>query len=233
MASCGDAFAYRVRDREVVHVKEEKRMNRLAHSQIVTPASSWYATLSMPKVQHKLEAIRQFVAEHGELDEPVVVLSNRAGRYLVVDGFLRYVVAQERPEKSVWVVVVENWDLWDHRGLLFGSRKIQPCTYCGKWLLATHDRPAWVPSTVWYQEHLATVDHRVPISRGGRSNVENLCLACVSCNQQKADALDWSPSEQQLWKAQLYNAHFEVWVRQEHPRWARWLSNDHFQEVMA
>jgi 5-methylcytosine-specific restriction endonuclease McrA len=34
-----------------------------------------------------------------------------------------------------------------------------------------------------------TIDHVVPRARGGKSEWENLALACVSCNRQKSDAL--------------------------------------------
>lgn len=35
------------------------------------------------------------------------------------------------------------------------------------------------------------VDHRIPLSRGGSNAVENLCIACVDCNQSKYDKLPW------------------------------------------
>ncbi len=31
--------------------------------------------------------------------------------------------------------------------------------------------------------HLATVDHLVPLSKGGKSNFTNLVLSCYTCNQ--------------------------------------------------
>lgn len=36
---------------------------------------------------------------------------------------------------------------------------------------------------------LLTVDHVVPLSRGGTDDVENCVLACLVCNQQRADML--------------------------------------------
>lgn len=35
--------------------------------------------------------------------------------------------------------------------------------------------------------HLATYDHVMPRSRGGRTTWENVVIACVTCNQRKAD----------------------------------------------
>ena len=43
------------------------------------------------------------------------------------------------------------------------------CKYCGKELS--------------FRE--ATIDHIKPKSRGGNSNIKNLCLACYPCNQNK------------------------------------------------
>jgi 5-methylcytosine-specific restriction endonuclease McrA len=43
------------------------------------------------------------------------------------------------------------------------------CTYCGQQL--TYNQ--------------ATVDHRVPLSRGGQSEKSNFAIACKKCNQEK------------------------------------------------
>lgn len=36
-------------------------------------------------------------------------------------------------------------------------------------------------------EFTLTVDHILPRSRGGRTSAENLCAACLACNQRKGD----------------------------------------------
>lgn len=33
----------------------------------------------------------------------------------------------------------------------------------------------------------ATIDHLVPLSKGGSNNFDNLVLACLKCNRAKAD----------------------------------------------
>lgn len=53
------------------------------------------------------------------------------------------------------------------------------CQYCGE----------VVP------RHLATYDHVMPRSRGGRTTWENVVIACVGCNQKKADK---TPSEARM-----------------------------------
>lgn len=50
------------------------------------------------------------------------------------------------------------------------------CAYCGH-LLSEDPRSRWV----------TTLDHVVPIARGGRDHWENTCAACRVCNQSKAD----------------------------------------------
>lgn len=34
---------------------------------------------------------------------------------------------------------------------------------------------------------LATLDHIIPSSKGGKSNIKNLVLACMPCNVKKSD----------------------------------------------
>lgn len=52
------------------------------------------------------------------------------------------------------------------------------CTWCGR-ITAPED---------------LTLDHIVPKSRGGRDHLRNLTLACVPCNQAKANLKAHDPS---------------------------------------
>lgn len=36
---------------------------------------------------------------------------------------------------------------------------------------------------------LATIDHRMPLSKGGDNNITNLVLACYECNQKKGNMM--------------------------------------------
>lgn len=38
-------------------------------------------------------------------------------------------------------------------------------------------------------EETSTIDHRIPLARGGSNLPDNLVLACVPCNRDKADAM--------------------------------------------
>jgi 5-methylcytosine-specific restriction endonuclease McrA len=45
------------------------------------------------------------------------------------------------------------------------------CAYCGEWLLVAG----------------GSVDHMMPVSRGGTNTRENLCLCCLPCNKSKGN----------------------------------------------
>jgi len=40
-----------------------------------------------------------------------------------------------------------------------------------------------------FAKHQLTMDHRVPLARGGRSNKTNLVVACKACNVTKSNLL--------------------------------------------
>ncbi len=74
---------------------------------------------------------------------------------------------------------------------LLQRRQQTTCAYCGKNLFTTC--PASMPYDAWAKRHRPTLDHRIPKSRGGSSQLTNLAVACRACNQAKADKLDWHP----------------------------------------
>jgi len=59
--------------------------------------------------------------------------------------------------------------------VLFARSK--KCAYCG-----TH---------LTFQN--ATLDHIIPLGRGGSAGIENVTLACADCNRKKGHSLDWKP----------------------------------------
>lgn len=61
------------------------------------------------------------------------------------------------------------------------------------------------------------VDHIIPTSAGGRTALDNLCLACASCNAFKRDfqvAIDPETGEQ----VSLFNPRVQIWI--EHFAWS-------------
>ena len=55
-----------------------------------------------------------------------------------------------------------------------------------------------------------TVDHIIPLSKGGTNSIDNLALACFHCNRQKSDkinVLDESKTE-----IPLFNPRINIWA---------------------
>jgi len=63
-----------------------------------------------------------------------------------------------------------------------------------------------------------TVDHVIPITKGGTNSIDNLALACFHCNRQKSDKLK-AFDEQSLSEVFLFNPRTESW--QEHFIWSK------------
>lgn len=62
-----------------------------------------------------------------------------------------------------------------------------------------------------------TVDHVIPISKGGANSIDNLALACFHCNRQKSDKVK-SFDEQSSSEVLLFNPRTDSW--QEHFIWS-------------
>ncbi len=59
------------------------------------------------------------------------------------------------------------------------------CTYCGKMHLKIEDKNMIVPHNT-----KATIDHVVPLSKGGRMfDVFNIVVSCSKCNSRKGDMI--------------------------------------------
>ena len=61
------------------------------------------------------------------------------------------------------------------------------------------------------------VDHIVPVSAGGETVSDNLCLSCVSCNSYKLNFQTGQDPDSQL-EARLYDPRNDRW--EEHFRWS-------------
>jgi 5-methylcytosine-specific restriction endonuclease McrA len=117
--------------------------------------------------------------------EPLSILSLRRAARLLLKERAEPVVTEPivplaSPERTLEIPTVlrlkfyvnvprRNPPAWTRRGLL--ARDGYRCAYCGK---------VCSPGE-------ATVDHVLPISRGGRSSWSNTVTACFACNQRKAD----------------------------------------------
>ena len=81
------------------------------------------------------------------------------------------------------------------------------CQYCGKSL--SHGQ--------------ATIDHVIPVSRGGKHDWKNVVLSCKECNNVKADRLPdeagmklrsrpYTPTRAILYRKYMEQPHYEQWV---------------------
>lgn len=152
--------------------------------------------------------------------EPLSVLSLRRAAKLLLNERVEPVAGEAIPlisqERTLNVASVlrlrfyvnvprRNPPMWTRRGML--ARDNYMCAYCGK-------RCA---------ESEATVDHVLPVSRGGRSSWGNTVTACRRCNQRKANRLPHEAGMKLLIEPKLPRTRY-VKAQGEIPAaWRLWL----------
>ncbi|MCL5999099.1 MAG: HNH endonuclease [Chloroflexi bacterium] len=78
-------------------------------------------------------------------------------------------------------------------------------------------RCEYCQSSEWLIGQLCEVDHIIPRAHGGATTLDNLCLACTSCNAYKLDqveAVDPTSGE----RIALFNPRYQQW--HEHFEWS-------------
>lgn len=73
----------------------------------------------------------------------------------------------------------------------------------------------------------ATLDHVIPISRGGKTNFENIVSSCGPCNTAKGSSIDIKPINKPRVPDyyELINKSKRLSVSVKHPSWNLWLSS--------
>jgi 5-methylcytosine-specific restriction endonuclease McrA len=124
--------------------------------------------------------------------EPLAVINQRRALSLVVRGRVEAACDSALEMHSVsrtlriptvirlrrYVHVPDRRAHWSRRGVL--ARDRYTCVYCGI-------RPGRKQGARFLTRDAFTVDHIIPISRGGKNTWGNTVCACKTCNQRKAD----------------------------------------------
>lgn len=88
-------------------------------------------------------------------------------------------------------------------------RDLYECLYCGNHVTKS----------------TATMDHVVPISRGGKTNWENIVTACGPCNSRKGNRMDIRPKYKPYAPGyyELARKRKQMPIDLRHPSWGQWL----------
>lgn len=137
-----------------------------------------------PPKQEKIENHMRYYLENGTFNNGIVVTQ----RGLLIDGYCNYIVAVQCGIPSVQCKINTK-----HINSCFGGRERTirnpkrkrkilydrqsgKCAICGKQLqIDDHTR----------HEDYLSLDHILPVSRGGSNGLENLQGLCIQCNHQK------------------------------------------------
>jgi 5-methylcytosine-specific restriction endonuclease McrA len=57
---------------------------------------------------------------------------------------------------------------------------VERCHYCGKEVVSVRQRNGVAPP-----KNTKTIDHKIPVARGGRDLLKNYVIACRACNEEK------------------------------------------------
>lgn len=63
------------------------------------------------------------------------------------------------------------------------------CRYCGKTGRTKVFEGKRGGNWLWIEHE---IDHIIPLSKGGTNDIENLAVACRSCNRRKKDKMGWT-----------------------------------------
>ncbi len=90
---------------------------------------------------------------------------------------------------------------WSREAVLRRDR--YTCAYCGAETGQKHNGRI-------YTRYDFTVDHVLPVSRGGKNTWGNTVCACATCNQRKADRLPHEAAMKLLWEPKTPRARYVV-----------------------
>ncbi len=159
----------------------------------------------LSRVTSRIRAMSQVLLLNATY-EPLAVITRRRAVSLVVKGRVEAVgeeATEMRGTSSIlhipvvirmrrFINVPRRHARWSRRGVLRRDRYV--CAYCGC-------EPGEIRKGRHLTRHDFTLDHILPVSRGGRNTWGNTICACRACNQRKANrtpdeaamTLAWEP----------------------------------------
>jgi 5-methylcytosine-specific restriction endonuclease McrA len=135
-------------------------------------------------------------------------------KVVVLDWYDDWIVRSASWETKVPAVMMLKEHQRNRRKPRFGKtnlyiRDLYTCQYCE----ATHVKKE------------LTLDHVLPLSRGGKTNWENIVAACKTCNNRKGDATTMKPRRVPYAPDyyDLVNKRKQMDVAVKHPSWQAYL----------
>lgn len=136
------------------------------------------------------------------------------GRVSIIEYYEDWSVHSQHEEFRVPAIVVTKEFMKYKKGVRFSRRSLYlrdlyTCQYCGD---TFHDRDL-------------TIDHVLPVSKGGKTSWENCVAACQECNFRKGDKimhpkrLPFKPEYWHIVGQIIKNGHFNI----RHPSWNQFI----------
>lgn len=131
-----------------------------------------------------------------------------SGKAFVVEetGLFLRTVRSRFPVPSVialhhYINVPRRHANWSRQGVL--TRDNYTCIYCGA-------KVGDVVRDVTLTRHDLTVDHILPLSRGGKNTWSNTACACFACNHRKGNRLPGEAGMKLLWEPKIPRTNYLV-----------------------
>lgn len=103
---------------------------------------------------------------------------------------------------------------WSRRSVL--HRDSYTCAYCGI-------QPGYVQRGQVLSKHSFTVDHIIPVSRGGKSTWINTICACPMCNQRKGNRTPDEANMKLRWEPKIPRVNYLVLTGEVPATWRLYL----------